>query len=150
MFRKRPGEEPPELPQRTREAEVDVPETVIAHGSTVHGSIQGRNTVRIAGFLEGQISIGGLAWIERPGEVQGTVTAREVIVEGQVRGDIESSGKIDIRASGRILGNLRCVTLIMAEGCFVHGEIRMPGDQTPPLTPVKKGQSAEDEPKTGA
>ena len=151
MFRKRAGQEEPEAPQRRPEAEVGVQETVIVHGSTVHGTIQGRNNVRVDGFLEGQISIEGLAWIDRHGEVQGTVKAREVIVEGQVRGDIEASEKIDVRANGRAIGNIRCHKFVVAEGGFVQGQIKMPGEGSQPPPPLEKGDSAEDEgePETG-
>ena len=151
MFRKRPGHAEPETAPQGLEAEIRVPETVIAPGTTVRGTIQGRNAVRVGGFLEGQISIEDLAWIDRHGEVQGTVRAREVIIEGQVRGDIEASEKIEVRASGRVTGNIRCHRFVVAEGGFVQGQIKMPGEGSQPPPPLEKGDSAEDEgePETG-
>ncbi len=139
-----------EVPQRRLEDEVGVRETVIAHGTKVHGTVQGQNNVRVAGFLEGEIRIEGLVWIDKQGEVQGTVTARDMIIEGQMKGDIASSERIEVRASGRVIGNLSCQKLALAEGCFFQGEIKMPGDETKPLTFVEKRQSgeAEAEPET--
>jgi len=108
MFRKRAGKEPPEMPQPRLEDEVGVKEAVIASDTKARGTIQGRNSVRVAGSFEGEISIDGVVWIEKQGEVQGTVRARDMIIEGQMKGDIDSSERIEVRASGRVTGKLRC------------------------------------------
>ncbi len=151
MFRKPPGNEHAEPPQRRLEDAVGEKETVIAHGTEVRGRIQGPNTVRVAGFFEGEINIDSMIWIGQQGEVQGTVKARDMIIEGQMKGDVESSERIEIRASGRVIGNINCHKLAMAEGCFFQGEIKMPGEETKPLTFVEERQSGADEaePETG-
>jgi len=83
--------------------------------------------------------------------VQGTVTAREMIIEGQVKGSLDCSERIDVRASGRVTGNIRCNTLAVAEGGFFHGEIKMPAEEGQPLIPVETRESPQDEgePETG-
>lgn len=126
-------------------------ETVIPHGTRVHGTIQGRNGVHVAGFFEGEINVEGWVWIDKQGEVQGTVKAPGVIIEGQIKGDIESSEKIEVRASGRVIGNMRCTKLALAEGCFIQGEIKMPGEESKPLICAEKRKTPEDEggPETG-
>ena len=149
MFRTHAGQEEPETPQWRREAEVGVQETVIGTGTRVHGTLQGRNGVRVAGFLEGEIKVEGWVWIDKQGEVQGTVNAPGVIIEGQIKGDIESSEKIEVRASGRVTGNIRCNTLAVAEGGFFHGEIEMPAEEGQPLIPVKMRESPQDEGEPG-
>lgn len=151
MFRKPAGQEHPEIPQRRREDEVGVQETVIATGTRVHGTIQGRNRVRVAGFLEGEIRSEDLVCIEEHGEVEGSVTAREMIIAGQVRGNLDSSERIDVRASGRVTGNIRCNTLAVAEGGFLHGEITMPAAEGRPRVSVETRASPQDEsePETG-
>lgn len=140
-----------EVPQRRLEDAVGEKETVIANGTEVRGRIQGPNTVRIAGFFEGEISIDGMLWIGQQGEVQGTVKARDMIIEGQMKGEVEPSERIEIRASGRVIGNISCQKLAMAEGCFFQGEIKMPGGEGNPVTFVEKRQNRTDEakPETG-
>ncbi len=150
MFREPTGQDQAETPHRRLEDEAGATETVIAPGTQVHGTIQGGTTVRVAGFLEGEIRSEGLIWIEKHGEVQGTVTAGDMIIEGQMQGDIASSGRIEVRASGRGIGILRCNKLAMAEGCFFQGEIKMPGGESNPLTFVEKRETAKDEGGAGA
>ncbi len=151
MLLKSTDREPSGIPQRRLDDAVGEKETVIAHGSEVRGRIQGPNTVRVAGFFEGDISIDGMLWIGQQGEVQGTVNARDLIIEGQMKGDVASSDRIEIQASGRVIGNISCHRLAMAEGCFFQGAIKMPGGESNPLTFVEKRQSGagEAEPETG-
>jgi len=149
MFGKPAGKEKeqPETPQRRLADGVGVDETVLAPGTTVHGTIQGRTGVRVAGFFEGEIRIEGLLWIEQQGEVQGTVSAPGMIIEGQIKGDLDAAETIEVRSSGRVLGNIRCTKLAMAEGCFFQGEIKMSGEASRPLTFVEKRQGAPGEGK---
>jgi cytoskeletal protein CcmA (bactofilin family) len=45
------------------------------------------------------------------------VTEHNIHVEGEVHGNIECKGKVTIGASGRIQGNVNCLT------CEIHGKI---------------------------
>lgn len=149
MFRKRTRQEEPETPQRRLEDEGGVKETVIANGTKVHGTIQGRNGVRVAGFLEGEINVEGWVWIDKQGEVQGAVKAPGVIIEGQIKGDIDSSEKIEVQASARVTGNIRCNKLAMAEGCFFQGQIKMPVEESQPVASVEKRKSVKNQAGNG-
>lgn len=145
MLLKPKGQDQPETPQRRLEDEVSPTETVIGNRTKFHGTIQGQDSVRIAGFFEGDVDIEGRVWIDKRGEVQGTIKAPGMIVEGQINGDLVSSEKIEVRASGRVLGSIRCRTLAMAEGCFVQGEIKMLAGGSEPLTFVEKRQGGKEE-----
>jgi len=141
MFAKSRDPGPVETPQRRLEDEAGVRETVIATGSTVHGKLLGPVGVRVAGTFEGEVQIEALLWIEAPGAVQGTVNARAVIVEGELRGNIDSADQVELRASGRVLGDITCRKLALAEGCFFQGAITMPEEAGPPVPFVEKRQS---------
>ncbi len=145
MFPKSRDQGPVETPQRRLEDEAGERETVIAHGSTVHGKILGPVGVRVAGAFEGEMKIESLLWIEAQGAVQGTVSARGVIVEGELRGNIESADKVEFRTSGRVLGDIKCRKLAMAEGCFFQGGITMPEEADQPVPFVEKRQSPRGE-----
>jgi cytoskeletal protein CcmA (bactofilin family) len=140
MFAKSRDPGPVETPQRRLEDEAGVRETVIAKGSTVQGKLLGPVGVHVAGIFEGEIRIEGLLWIEAQGTVQGTVSARGVLVEGELRGNIESADKVELRTSGRVLGDIKCRKLAMAEGCFFQGGITMPEEAGQPVPFVEKRQ----------
>ena len=88
---------------------------------------------REAGALEGEVKIEGLLGIEPHGKIEGTVRARGVLVEGELRGNIESADQVELRASGRVLGDIKCRKLAMAEGCVFQGGITMPEEAGPPV-----------------
>ena len=73
--------------------------------------------------------------------MQGTVNACGVIVEGKLRGNIESADKVELRASGRVLGDITCRKLAMAEGCVFQGAITMPEEAGQPVPFVEKRKS---------
>lgn len=151
MFGKSRGKDPGEAPLRRLEDEVGAKETLIAKGNTVHGKILGQVGVRVAGSFEGEIKIDSVLWIERQGAVQGTVSARGVIIEGEMRGDIDALEKVEICSSGRVFGDVRCKKIALVEGCFFQGGIKMPEGEGQPMTFVEKRQGASEqgEPQTG-
>jgi len=132
---------PVEPPQRRLEDAPGERETVVATGTTVHGKVLGPVGVRVAGTFEGEIELESLLWIEAQGAVQGTVNARSVIVEGELRGNIESADQVQLRTSGRVRGDLTCRTIAMAEGCLFQGGITMPEGPGQPQPFVEKRQS---------
>ncbi len=141
IFAKTRDPGPIDPPSRRREDEATVRETVIAPGSMVQGKLRGEVGVRVAGAFEGDIKIESLLWIERQGAVQGTVSARGVLVEGALRGNIDSADKVELRASGRVLGDITCRKLAMAEGCVFQGGITMPAEPGPPVPCVEQRES---------
>jgi cytoskeletal protein CcmA (bactofilin family) len=151
MFTKSGGKDPGEAPLRRLEDEVGAKETMIAAGSTVQGKILGQIGVRVAGSFEGEIKIDSVLWIERQGAVQGTVNARGVIIEGEMRGNIDASEKVEIRSSGRVFGDVLCKKIALAEGCFFQGGIKMPEGEDRPVTFVERRQGASEpgEPQPG-
>jgi cytoskeletal protein CcmA (bactofilin family) len=118
--------------KRRLEDKMGVVETIIAQGNMFNGMITGKDSVRIAGLCEGEIKIDGVVWVENMGRIQGKVKAGGVIVEGEIDGNINSSGKVEIRAEGKVNGNIKCSKIACAEGCFFEGEIKMPGEKGDP------------------
>ncbi len=59
--------------------------------------------------------------VEKKGALLGTsITCGNLIVEGQVAGSIQASGAVTFRASGKVLGEVRCQHLAVEKKCEVH------------------------------
>ena len=56
-----------------------------------------------------------------------------MILAGQVQGRITVAGKVEIRASGHVQGNIVCQQIAIAEGAFLDGEVNT--HKGKPLTP---------------
>src|SRR5512135_2729987 len=99
--------------------------SVLGPGVIWHGAITGSGGVRIEGAFEGEIALRGLLVVGETGRVTcDNVRASAVIVAGAVRGNITTQ-KLEIRASGRVWGDVITTAFVTDEGAFLRGQIRM-------------------------
>ncbi len=99
--------------------------SVLGPGVIWHGAITGSGGVRIEGAFEGEIALRGLLVVGETGRVTcENVRANSVIVAGAVRGNITTQ-KLEIRASGRVWGDVITTAFVTDEGAFLRGQIRM-------------------------
>ena len=97
--------------------------SIISIGARVEGTLNGKNSVKISGLLEGDVTSEMLVWIAKGGRVEGTIKARGVIVEGEVNGNIDSKEKAELRSGARIIGDISCKKLSVAEDSIFDGKI---------------------------
>ena len=112
-----------------------------------HGSINGSGGIRIEGAFEGEIALRGMLVIGETGRVTcQNVRANTVIVAGAVRGNITTQ-KLEIRATGRVWGDVVTTAFVTEEGAFLRGQIRMEEtveldlEPTPETTPSEAAQA---------
>lgn len=99
--------------------------SVLGEGTIYKGKLTGEGGVRIEGNFDGEIRLDGLLVVGTTGRVTcEDLRAKSVIVAGTVRGDI-TANKVEIRASGRVWGNVTSVTFATEEGAFLRGQIQM-------------------------
>jgi cytoskeletal protein CcmA (bactofilin family) len=99
--------------------------SVLGAGIIWQGSIAGSGGVRVEGTFEGSIALKGLLVVGETGKVScENVRAANVIVAGAVKGNITAQ-KVEIRASGRVWGDIVTTAFATEEGAFLRGQIRM-------------------------
>ena len=99
--------------------------SVLGQGIVWKGSLSGSGGVRIEGAFEGDIAMRGLLVVGESGRVTcQDLRANTVIVAGAVRGDITAE-KVEIRATGRVWGNVTTAAFATEEGAFLRGQITM-------------------------
>jgi cytoskeletal protein CcmA (bactofilin family) len=101
----------------------------IGEGTRFEGNLSLTGLLRIDGDFLGTIRTEGKVLIGKSGRVEGSVSARTVVVGGAVKGDISCTEKLVILSSGLMLGNVRSPRLIVEEGVIVNGECRISGDR---------------------
>jgi cytoskeletal protein CcmA (bactofilin family) len=99
--------------------------SVLGAGISWKGSLTGSGGVRIEGAFEGEIALRGLLVVGETGRVTcEQLKANVVIVAGAVRGNITAE-KVEIRATGRVWGDVVTAAFATEEGAFLRGQIRM-------------------------
>jgi len=117
--------------------------SVLGSGVIWHGSINGSGGLRIEGAFEGEIALRGMLVVGETGRVTcQNVRANTVIVAGAVRGNITTQ-KLEIRASGRVWGDVITTAFVTEEGAFLRGQIRMEEAVELELEPAPEGTPSE-------
>ena len=87
--------------------------------------MRGRGGVRIEGSITGEIAISGLVVVGETGKVEcQNLEADTVIIAGTVKGNITCQ-KLEIRASGKVWGDIVTMSFSSEDGAFYRGQMRM-------------------------
>jgi cytoskeletal protein CcmA (bactofilin family) len=152
MFKRRTEPVSEATPQKA--AAVERVTSVMGAGTTLSGKLGGSGGVRIEGTFEGDIALRGMLVVGEQGRVTCEhVRANTVIVAGLLKGNITAE-KVEIRATGRVWGDVITAAFATEEGAFLRGQITMEdavdvGLLSPPeaeSSPEENGFPPESEP----
>ena len=111
-----------EFPQPAPAGSARPSESVLAAGLTIEGKISGNGHLRLAGRFTGNIDVKGELTIEPGAGIQGEVKADTVLVGGEIRGNVISKSRVDLRESGVLIGDLKAESLTVAAGSKMRGQ----------------------------
>src|SRR5437764_15460351 len=107
-------------------------QATIGKSLVIKGEVTGSESLYIDGKVEGSIQLpGNRVTIGRNGQVSANINAREVVVLGKVRGNLNASDRVDIRNEGSLTGDVIAQRISIEDGAFFKGgiDIRKPGQQ---------------------
>ncbi|WP_058186812.1 bactofilin family protein [Terracidiphilus gabretensis] len=105
-------------------AAVSGEQATITKGLFIKGEITGTESLTIDGKVEGSIVLNGnRCTVGRNGQVAASITAREVVVLGKVRGNVSATDRVDIRAEGAVTGDVSAARISIEDGAFFKGGI---------------------------
>ena len=97
----------------------------LGKGSKVTGKLVFEGTVRIEGQVEGEITAQDTLIIGDSAVVNAQIVGTSVVVHGRVTGDITAKKRLEIRAPGRLVGNITTPSLVIHEGVVFEGQCSM-------------------------
>ena len=98
-------------------------ESVIAAGLTIEGTISGNGDVRIAGQFHGDVNVQGSLTIEAGAKLVGGVRASNVVIDGELEGNIDAAARVELHSTGVLNGNLNTGSLTVAAGSRMRGQV---------------------------
>src|SRR5213595_1005303 len=144
----RPGEpERPAMPTPTSSAVSEAPtvsrpvtsttttsadQATIGKSLVIKGEVTGSESLYIDGRVEGSINLAGnRVTVGRNGVVAANINAREIVVIGKLRGNLNASDRVDIRNEGSLTGDVVAQRISIEDGAFFKGgiDIRKPGQK---------------------
>jgi cytoskeletal protein CcmA (bactofilin family) len=137
---KKPDEATPSVPEReTNPSPTYIPSapepTMTATSSSksmgrvcrtlrIKGELTGSEELVVDGEVEGTIDLGeSRLTIASQGRVQAEVRAKEIIIEGQLRGSAHASDRLHIAKSGNVSGDLVAARVSIEDGAYFKGSI---------------------------
>ncbi len=121
----------------------------ISQGIRIKGEITGKEDLFVDGTVEGKLDFGNASVTVGPnGKVKADISAREVIVRGEVDGKIEGTEKVQLWNSGRVTGEVRTERLAIEDGALLRGKVEAGKAQSRSAESRSKS-SASDASETG-
>lgn len=131
--------------------------TIIGPDAKFKGDLDFEKGVRVFGRFEGTIKSKGQLHVAKGAKVKADVSAGSIDVDGDISGNLTASGKVQLKASAKLEGDLKTARLEVADGATFVGNCVVgptdgsrpptakpvqdaePGKQTPPPSEAKKG-----------
>ncbi len=90
----------------------------------VEGRVISTEDLTIDGDVEGSIELGDHSLMIGLGaNIKADLTARTIVINGAVTGNVRAMDQVDLRATGAVYGNLSAPRLVMADGATVLGTV---------------------------
>jgi cytoskeletal protein CcmA (bactofilin family) len=102
--------------------------TVLGPDATFKGELNFEKGVRLHGRLEGKITTPGRLHIAKEAKLQADVEAGAIIMEGDVKGNLVASDRIEMKNSTRYEGDLTASKLVVDEGAVFRGHVTVGPD----------------------
>jgi cytoskeletal protein CcmA (bactofilin family) len=121
--------------------------TVASIGKSVviRGELSGSEDLYIDGQVEGTIELREHHLTVGPnGRVQANINAKEVVIQGTVKGNVRAIDRVEIRKSGSLTGDIVAARVVIEDGAFFKGsiDIQKGGDVHAKAPEPKKADSA--------
>lgn len=112
--------------KETRQQSVVSNSMAIGASIKIKGDVTGDEDLVIQGQVEGTINLKGHhVTISKSGKVRANIVAKQIIVEGELDGDMNGDEKVVIRETGNVHGNIISPRVTLEDGALFKGSIEM-------------------------
>jgi len=92
----------------------------------IKGKISGEEDVQIDGKVEGSVALNGQRLtVGRSGKLNSEVWARDVVVYGNLTGNIHASDRVEIKKDGSVTGDITTARISVEDGAYFKGRIEI-------------------------
>ncbi|MGC8548669.1 MAG: bactofilin family protein [Acidobacteriaceae bacterium] len=117
----------------------------------IRGELQGSEDLMVDGMVDGTVALQESRLTIGPNaKVKANVSARDIVVMGSIQGNLQASGRIELRAGCQVVGDLRAARLSIEENASFSGKVDLLTAEKPAAAGVAAPVAAATEPATGA
>jgi cytoskeletal protein CcmA (bactofilin family) len=123
--------------------------TYIAKDSKLTGKLTGKGAYVFCGHMDGDCDIDGPLTLADTGNWNGMLKATDVIIAGNVEGDVIAAKRVEVAGTARVSGSLSGHSIAVAEGAVIEGEIKVTSGEPPVHFEEKRGPGRVTESSAG-
>ena len=86
----------------------------------IKGDLHFKGTFRVDGRFKGKIDSGSILIIGESGKVEADVKIGHIIINGEIKGNITASEKVEVNSNGRVFGTIISPKLVVEEGAYLE------------------------------
>jgi cytoskeletal protein CcmA (bactofilin family) len=113
--------------QKRAADEISNSSNVIGKGTILEGNIETFGNIRIEGRINGNIKSKSKIALGNASRVEGNITAQNADIEGEVKGKIDISELLVLKATAVIHGDIVTGKLVVEPGAVFNGSCKMGG-----------------------
>lgn len=91
----------------------------------MRGTLEFSKSVKICGELEGEILGNGILYIDSGAKIHAHINVAQLIVYGEIIGNIQASEKVELHTGAHVIGNIRTPNLEIEDGVVFEGQCEM-------------------------
>lgn len=100
--------------------------TVIGKSVTIRGELSGKEDLYMDGTIEGTILLPDSRLTVGPnGRVMADMEARDIVIYGFVEGNIRAAGRLELRESAEVKGDIHAERLSIEENARLKGRVEL-------------------------
>jgi cytoskeletal protein CcmA (bactofilin family) len=112
-----------------KESDLNRLDTLIGNGTVFEGVLTSKESIHVEGTVRGKVVCEGSVIVGEKGRVDADIFADTVLLGGEVNGNIVSKTKLEITTSGKLRGDIKTGSLVIAEGVLFEGKCQMITDE---------------------
>jgi cytoskeletal protein CcmA (bactofilin family) len=111
----------------------------IGKSVVVRGEVKGSEDLIIDGRVEGTVTLTeSRLTVGASANVAADLSARDVLIMGQVQGNIVATGRVELRAGSTVEGDVRALRLAVEDNAVFRGKVDLTqGAKTPDAVPAQ-------------
>src|SRR5918995_1498989 len=125
------GQDPDEPDERGIKETLGPEMTVVGRGTQLEGTLLSAESIRIDGDAKGTIAARGDVILSSHSHVEADIRAENVVMGGELRGNIRARTRTELAAGGRLVGKIRSKLLVVREGAQFSGQSSVDVDDAP-------------------
>ncbi len=101
----------------------------------IKGDLRFKGTFRVDGLFKGKIDSGSILIVGDSGRVEADVKIGHIIINGEIKGNITASEKVEVNSNGKVYGTIISPKLVVEEGAYLEANCHTTDKSSHPAPP---------------